>query len=167
MLPRKAEWLVTYPTRLFEKPEFLFNKYSYRQLRKGFWSLPNDWELSSAIWSRDLRWKLRKACIRSMVPLFDKFFSRKPLGNTCHMWWDLLRYFGKDRDGRVVNEMFLALDQILLMDSFQCQLAALHGLGHLTHARKKGAINRYLKTHPDLQPHIREYAFAAIKGRVL
>jgi hypothetical protein len=29
MWPRKAEWLVTYPTRLFEEPEFLISKYSY------------------------------------------------------------------------------------------------------------------------------------------
>jgi hypothetical protein len=29
MCPRKAEWLVTYPTRLFEEPEFLISKYSY------------------------------------------------------------------------------------------------------------------------------------------
>jgi hypothetical protein len=109
--PRKAEWLVTYPTRLFHNPEFLIGRYSDKQLRKGFWNLPNSWELGDSIWTGELPWKLRKSCIKSMVPLFETFFLRKPLGDTCQMWWDLLRYFGDDREERVVDEMFLAAQE--------------------------------------------------------
>ena len=165
--PRKEEWLVTYPTRLFQDPEFLIGKYSDRQLRKGFGNLPNRWELGDSIWTRNLAWKLRKSCIRAMVPLFERFFSRKPLGHTCHMWWDLLRYFGDDREERVVNEMFLALEKILLLDSLDCQAAALHGLGHLDHSDKESLIRKYLNEHRDLHPDIRRYATSCIKGNVL
>ena len=165
--PRRAEWLVTYPTRLFQEPEFLIGKYSYRQLRKGFWSLPDEWELKNSIWSRKLPWRLRKSCIRAMVPLFEKFFSRKPLGHTCHMWWDLLRYFGDKREERVVDEMFLALEKILFMDSVECQGAALHGLGHLDHSDKESLINKYLSEQRDLPPEVRRYAISCIKGNVL
>jgi hypothetical protein len=167
LYPREVDLLLTYPTRLFQEPEFLIRKYSYRQLRKGFWNLPNRWELSGSIWAQDLPWELRKSCIRSMVPLFEKFFSRKPLGFTCHMWWDFLRYFGDDPDERVVDEMFLALQKILFMDSFDCQGAALHGLGHLDHPDKKTLIKRYLKEYPDLHPDVRRYSMSAITGRVL
>ena len=165
--PREAQWLVTYPTRLFHDPEFLIGRYSDKQLRKGFWNLPNCWELGDSIWTRELPWKLRKSCIKSMVPLFERFFSRKPLGHTCHMWWDLLRYFGEDRDERVVDEMYLALKKILVLDSLDCQTAALHGLGHIEHSGKGPLINSYLSNHQDLHPDIRRYAVSAIKGNVL
>jgi hypothetical protein len=165
--PRRADWLITYPTRLFLEPEFLVDSFSDKQLRRGFWRLPNDWELRDFIWHRDFPWTLRRACIRAMVPLFDRFFAQKPLGNTCHMWWDLFRYFGDDRDQRVVNEMYLALKKILLMDSIDCQGAALHGLGHIDHPKKTELINRYLRAHPDLDPDHRSYALACIEGKVL
>lgn len=83
------------------------------------------------------------------------------------MWFDLLRYFGQDRDQRVVDEIYLALEKILFMDSFDCQGAALHGLGHLDHPDKKDLITKYLREHRDLHPEVRRYAKAAIKGNVL
>jgi hypothetical protein len=83
------------------------------------------------------------------------------------MWFDLLRYFGEDRDQRVVNELYRALEKILFMDSFDCQGAALHGLGHLDHPARKDLITKYLRKHRDLNPEARRYAKAAIKGRVL
>ena len=83
------------------------------------------------------------------------------------MWFDLLRSFRRDRDQRVVEEMFLALEKILFMDSFLCQGAALHGLGHLDHPGKKDLITNYLRKHRALNPDARRYAKAAIKGMVL
>jgi hypothetical protein len=165
--PGRAEWLVTYPTQLFNEPELLIGRYSSRQLRRGFWSLSTSWELKDSIWSKELPWHLRRACIRSMVPLFERFFLHKPLQDTCNMWWDLLRYFGEDADERVVNEMYLALKKILFMDSLECQGAALHGLGHITHPGKQALIERYLRRHPDLHPNVRSYALASIEGKVL
>ena len=78
-----------------------------------------------------------------------------------------MRYFGDDADERVVNEMYLALKRILFMDSLECQGAALHGLGHITHHGKEALINRYLRKYPDLHPNIRSYALASIEGKVL
>ena len=78
-----------------------------------------------------------------------------------------MRYFGEDADERVVNEMYLALKKILFMGSLECQGAALHGLGHITHPGKQALIERYLRRHPDLQPNVRSYALASIEGKVL
>ena len=165
--PKRAEWLVTYPTRLFQEPVFLIDRYSDKQLRRGFWNLTNRWELTESLWKKDLPWQLRRACIRAMVPLFEKFFIQKPLDNTCHMWWDFFRYFGDDPDERIVNEMYLALRKILFIESLDCQGAALHGLGHIEHPKKAALINRYLRRYPDLHPAIRSYALASIDGNVL
>lgn len=165
--PKRAEWLVTYPTRLFQGPEFLMDRYSDEQLRKGFWNLPNSWELGDSIWTTDLPWNMRKSCIESMVSLFERFFSRKPLGDTCHMWWDLLRYFGDKREEQVVDEIFRALNRILFLSSLDCQTAALHGLGHLEHSDKESLINKYLNAHRDLDPDTRRYAVSCIEGNVL
>lgn len=165
--PERAEWLITYPTRLFREPEFLFERFSDKKLKRGFWNLFGEWEVKDSIWKKDLPWHLRRACIRAMVPLFERFFLLKPLDDTCHMWWDLFRYFGDDPDERVINEMYLALAKILFMDSLECQGAALHGLGHITHPNKAALIRRYLRTHSNVDPRIRSYALASIEGKVL
>ncbi|HEY6330223.1 MAG TPA: hypothetical protein VI756_12865 [Blastocatellia bacterium] len=169
--PTRAEWLLTYPTRLFLEPDFLVERFSDEQLREGLWNLTTNWELRDSIWDHDLPWPLRRACIRAMVTLFERLFTREPLSeplvDTCKMWWDIFRYFGDDPDQKVVNEMCLALKEILQMDSLDCQIGALHGLGHLDHPGKQDLINHYLRSHPDLPEEIRSYALASIEGNVL
>lgn len=160
-------WLIIYSTRLFENPEILIGKYSNKQLRKGFWSLPNNWELSASLWEKEILWKYRKACIQAMVSLFEKFFAQKPLGDTCFMWWDFFRYFGASPDERVTEEMFVTLTRILRMESENCQAAALHGLGHLGHPQKVEVINSYLNEKTNLSDEMRKYAQACIGGNIL
>jgi len=55
--PEKIDWLLIYSTQLFEEPKFLIGKFSDKQLRRGFWSLPNQWELSNCIWDKEVPWK--------------------------------------------------------------------------------------------------------------
>jgi hypothetical protein len=83
------------------------------------------------------------------------------------MWWDLFRYFGSEPDGKVITEMYLALKQILQMEPEHCQVAALHGLGHLRHSRKRPLIRDYLEGKPDIRSEVREYALACITGKIL
>jgi hypothetical protein len=83
------------------------------------------------------------------------------------MWWDMLRYFGNNTDKKVINEMYLALEKILWMDSTECQGAALHGLGHIEHPKKEQLVTKYLRERPNLHHDIRIYALACIEGNVL
>ena len=165
--PKRSPLLITYATQLFQEPEFLIERYTAKQLRKGFWNLPTGWDLRDNIWDKRVTWRLRKACIRAMVPLFEKFFSHKPLDNTCFMWWDFFRYFGDEPDEKVTAEMFRALKQILFMKSIYCQTAALHGLGHLKHIGKEALIKKYLNKNPGVEKQIRDYALACISGNIL
>jgi K+-sensing histidine kinase KdpD len=67
---------------------------------------------------------------------------------------------------RVQNAMFAALQQILRIDSLACQLAALHGLGHLRHPETESAITKYLERNPDLSEENRKFALACITGEI-
>jgi hypothetical protein len=62
--------------------------------------------------------------------------------------------------------MLEALSKILVLDSEECQISALHGLGHLGHAGKRNAIEKYLASHTNLNDETRTYALTAIEGRV-
>lgn len=165
--PKRSPLLIAYATQLFQEPEFLIEKYTDKQFRNGFQNLPTEWGLRDCIWDKRVTWRLRRMCIRTMVPLFEKFFSHKPLDDTCFMWWDFFRYFGDDPDEKVIAEMFRALKQILFMKSMHCQLAALHGLGHLEHPRKEALIKKYLDKNPGMEKGIRDYALACISGNIL
>ena len=80
------------------------------------------------------------------------------------MWWDCLRGFDEDIDIKVYDWMFEALSEILKIDTFDCQMSALHGLGHIEHPEKKNLIETFLRQHPEFEE--KEYALAAIKGEV-
>ena len=62
--------------------------------------------------------------------------------------------------------MFDTLSKILNLDSEACQIAALHGLGHLQHPHTEAVIRLYLAAHPELDLETKEYALAAIAGDI-
>lgn len=160
--------LLEYSIKLFRDPEFLLDEYSPEQIEQGFWFLLGSaGKLERWIWDKDIDWLLRRKCIKSMVNVFDRLFMKNPLVESCYMWWDLLRDFSDDPDPRVEEAMLEALSQILNMHSFDCQISALHGLGHLKHEGKRNVIEGYLDSHPNLDAKTKEYALAAIEGRVL
>lgn len=160
------EHLLPYMTRLFKHPAFLLERYSMEQVRQGFWYLGGS-TFKNWLWDTDVAWRLRKRCISAMVPLFELLFARDQVGDTCYMWWDFFRSFSKKRDAKVNEAMLLAMERILSLPSSECQVAALHGLGHLRHPRKSRVIRRFLRAHPELDEQWRSFASAAIVGRVL
>ena len=166
-LERPADWLLVYATRLFYESEYLLNTFTDDQLRHGFWSLPIGWDLTGRIWDQAVPWELRESCLSAMVVLFKRFFALNTLGDTCFMWWDFFRTFDEEADKRVSAAMFTALSEILEMEEEHCQMAALHGLGHLDHTEKAALIKKYLDAQPDRLLEIREYAQACIKGDIL
>ena len=60
------------------------------------------------------------------------------------------------------NELNLKVE----IDSLACQLAALHGLGHLRHPATESAITKYLERNPDLSEQNRKFALACIAGEI-
>ncbi len=151
--------------RLFKSPEFLLESYSSWQLDEGF----GEFILTEGIhfwrlWGKNKDADLRHEFILSSVSLFEKLFTKKPLKFSCFMWWDCLRGFNEDKDTKVFDWMFEALSQILDIDSVDCQLSALHGLGHIEHHGKKNLIENFLRKYPNFTHG--DYALATIEGNI-
>lgn len=164
----EAEHIIKYCIRLFRNPNFLLEKFSSEQINQGFWFLLGATEqLQNWLWNRGIDWKLREDCIMSMVGVFEQMFIQNPIEDACYMWWDLLRDFSDDQDPKTKDAMLAALSQILKLDSIDCQVSALHGLGHLEHSGKRKVIEQFLEAQPNLDDEMRDYATAAMKGRVL
>jgi len=168
-----------YYVQLFRQPSFLLERFSRAQLNEGFWAVhgPNlDCAVSRVIWDTDLPFPMREECVRSMADLFRLLFADGLLRETSGMWWDSLCYDWKcgirDRerggeDLRMQDVMFQALTTILRLDSESCQIAALHGLGHLHHPGTAALVHRFIAEHPALTAETKEYALHAAKFDVL
>jgi hypothetical protein len=164
----KPRQILRLSTRLFDAANSLQASYTSEQLEQGFWFLlSGPCDLASHLWNQRYAWARRHACIESMVTVFSDLFSVDPLEYVCHMWWDLLRYFGDTPDTRVVDAIVRCCERILELDSLACQVSGLHGLGHFPHPDRRHIITRYLRTQPNLDEETRKYALAARRGKVL
>jgi hypothetical protein len=154
-------------SRLFSSPEFLLQEFRPEQIEQGFWFLLGSaGKLDRWVWAKEIDWTIRKDCINSMVNVFEQLFVKNPLGETCYMWWDLLGEFRDEGDPAVRGEMLESLSRVLKIESYDCQISALHGLGHLTHGGKKKIIEEFLNVRSTLDEKTKEYARAAMEGKV-
>jgi hypothetical protein len=158
---------LAFVTQLFQDPDVLLDKYSAEQIDQGFGYLLGLEGLERWIWEKAIDSTLRTECVMSMVNVFERLFKNASYSDACYMWWDHLRYFGKNPDPKVKEAMLKALSQILEIDSQNCQISALHGLGHIKHSEKSKVIEEFLNSHPELDEKTKSYAKAAMKGRVL
>lgn len=108
------EHLLPYMMRLFRRPDFLLEKYSTAQLFQGFQYLPGAGRCDDWVWDTNVAWCLRQKCVSAMALLFERLFTKEPLGFTCFMWWDYFRApaHGK-KDPKVKEAMLLAMERIL------------------------------------------------------
>jgi hypothetical protein len=167
-----------YYLQLFRQPSFLPEQYSKAQLEEGFWAIHGgalDCAVSRVIWDTDLPFAAREECVRSMTDLFRLLFAAEPLETASNMWWDSLCYDWhcgvrlRERGGedlRLQNVMFETLAVVLRLDSEHCQIAALHGLGHLHHPGTAALIHTFLAEHPTLTAETTDYALRAAKFQV-
>jgi hypothetical protein len=174
-----AKKICAYYLQLFRQPEFLLSRFTKPQLEEGFWAIqgPNlDCSVSRIIDDSDQPLSMREECIGSMVDLFKRLFVSEPLNSSVQMWWDSLCYAwhcgNRNRESggedlELQDMFFQALSKVLAIDSWICQGAALHGLGHLHHPHSKELIERYIEEHPSLTEEQKAYAFAAAKFEVL
>jgi len=154
--------------RLFRDPEVLLDKYDAEQIEQGFRYLLF-WAggLERWIWAKEIDSALRTACVTSMVNVFDRLFSRNSFGEACFMWWDHLRESSSYSDPKIETAMLEALSKILDINSHECQISALHGLGHLKNPAKRELIDTFLASHPALDEKTKQYAEDAKHGRIL
>lgn len=165
-------------TSLFRDAEDLRSRFSSDQLEQGFWYLISGAPggLEDVLWNPEVPWETRSGLIGATVDLYRKLFADDPLDTSAYMFWDALAYgYGHAtrhpqtdvEDRRIQEAMFVTLQQILAIDSLQCQRAALHGLGHLRHPDTKFAITNYLERHPELGDDDRHFAIACITGEIM
>ncbi|HEX8474005.1 MAG TPA: hypothetical protein VF666_08230 [Pyrinomonadaceae bacterium] len=170
--------LVRYLIRLFREPSFLFERYSREQLEQAFWFVPTLLcfvSFRGLLWQKNLPWKLRRELIVSIGDLFERFFAVDALETSCFMWWDVLAYGyhmtgGKPEDkngARVQQAMFETLKRILYLDSRDCRMSALHGLGHLKHPELEKTIDEFLAAHTDLDEELKKYALQCRMGEIM
>jgi hypothetical protein len=65
------------------------------------------------------------------------------------------------------DTVFRTLVKVLALDSWICQGAALHGLGHLHHPETPEVVDKFIREHPTLTEEQTAYARAAAKFNVL
>lgn len=164
-------------TDMFRACGELLTAYSDEQLEQGIWFFISgaDPALEDLIWHVDIPWSKRRSLILSIVDLYRDLFYTRPLHTSVHMFWDPLTYdfsvptrfpHADPEARRVQQAMFDALVRILEMPPRHCQLAALHGLGHLRHAGTADAIAAFLQRCPDLSLEDRAYASACLAGDI-
>jgi hypothetical protein len=174
-----AEKICEYYVRLFRQPEFLLSRFTKDQLEGGFWAImghTHEWSAGNIIHYSDAPLSSRKECIEAMALLFERLFANEPLDTSVHMWWDSLCYDwhcgnrSRERggeDAKLQDIFFRTLAKVLAIDSWICQGAALHGLGHLHHPNTAELVDRYIEQHPSLTNEQVVYAHAAARFDVL
>ena len=171
--------ICAYYVRLFRQPEFLLSRFTKQQLEDGFWAVmghSHEWSAGNIIDYSHAPLSSRAECIESMAILFERLFANEPLDTSVHMWWDSLCYAwhcgnrSRQRggeDSELQDIFFRTLAKVLAIDSWICQGAALHGLGHLHHPQTKELIERYIDERPSLTTEQKAYALAAASFQVL
>lgn len=170
--------VIAHYKQLFSEPAFLLDKFSREMLEQGFWAImsgPLDCAVAEVIWDSSVEFESRKACVRSMFHLYEKFYAKDFLFTSGEMWWDAIAYDwhcgNRDRsqggeDLLMQDVMFETLSKIVQLESPQCQFAALHGLGHLHHPRTREIVDEYLASS-SADIGMRDYAEAAARFEVL
>jgi hypothetical protein len=174
-----AKGICGYYVQLFQNPEFLLSRFTKQELEAGFWEImgyTHDWSLGDLIEYSEAPLSSRKECIESMATLFERLFASESLDTSVHMWWDSLCYSWhcgnrkRERGGadwELQNTYFQTLARVLAIDSWICQGAALHGLGHLHHPDTAALISRYIDEHLSLTKEQVASAQAAARFEVL
>ena len=164
---------------MFRRGGELLYLYTKEQLQQGFWIVIgrglDHFTAYSLIWENNLVIDIKEKLIYSMYDLYKNIFIKDTLLYTCNMWWDSFAYsfFRIDpsknmEHQQIQNAMFTTLQKILLLESEDCQSAALHGLGHLRHPDTKQVINDYIqKNHATLSHERIAYAEACITGDIM
>lgn len=78
---------VEFLNQLFKDPESALSGYSDAQLNQGFWFLLDNGASNTmfSLTNPNVPWPARRACIRSMVTLFERLFAVRCTGHLSHL----------------------------------------------------------------------------------
>lgn len=175
-----CDQIVDLYVELFERSGELLAIFPKEKLEQGFWVLMGgglECSVYNLIWKDALDIALKEKLILSIYYLYKNLYDQEPLETSSNMWWDSLAYsfyqggprdpVNDPNDKRIQDVMFGALKKILLLKSDPCQMAALHGLGHLRHPDTKSIIDKYIEDNSNLNDSQIAYAKACIEGDVM
>ncbi len=169
---------IRFLTRLCGSPRELLPRFTTRQIAEGlgylFGAAGGD-EFVRRLWSAEVPWPARRACILAIPNLYAELFEREE-GDTeecAFMLWDMIAYdyycdnrdpANDAEDARVQDAMFEALVRMLRSDNPGTQCAAIHGLGHLCHRDGNRVLRTLLSSTRDLEPDVRAYGASVLEG---
>jgi hypothetical protein len=159
--------MVELATRIFLDFEAVGRRYSQQQIDQGLWFLFGYpyWLGDRYLEGNEVPLALRLACVEAMIVPFRDYLQRvqDDSGGIFYMWWDHVRMEGPE----TVPVARRVLEQILQLEGWPCQEAALHGLNHLRPDKEASAIvARFLDEHgASLNPEDFAYAEDCRDGR--
>lgn len=166
-LSRDYEKILLSCTQLFESPARSLARYSSRQLDVGFQYMGSELGYLRLIFEPGVSLSIRQLTVRSMLPLFRDFFQFNPQDNTCFAWWRYTFAWGSPTGGNIYTQPFVVdalltvLTSIIRIQSRQCVVSGLNGLGILAQVRSGEVmriINEFLSETPGISSEIRDYA---------
>lgn len=176
-----ARQLVHYYTELFQNPAFLVERFSEEQIKQG---LRMDRIPGRTIYrildTPEIIPQDIENFIRSMSGLFEQLFTDMTYGGLCFMWWEVgfgdcggrnsvsgkLNFNDADRQGIRRAELETMI-KIITLEPLPIQQSAIHGFGHSPYPEKEPILRQYLEDNPEHPAWIREYALAAIEGKIM
>jgi hypothetical protein len=179
------EWAVSNPAALLRHVRRLCREFSRvtapygpRQINQGLWLLLGAClDVPRMLADPAIPWSVRRSCIAAMPGVYRDHVATLPANQsveTCFwMWFDLVGDAVSDMPAgtekiRVADTVFRTLQDILALADPWCQLAALHGLGHLPHPKRAAVVARWLKCHRRrLDPATARWVRACQAGTVL
>lgn len=176
-VPSSSEVLVGHMTKLFSEFGQIATKYSLAQVDQAVWGiLGAKLRLYEFLFDTSIPLPNRLECIRSMYYVYSDFVTKSETDPDPHlsgfwMWWDLVlhgfwtppkpfvagTYRGDasklDSESRVLlDAMFETLKRILDLPHTETQRCALHGLGHLHHAKVHETVQNYIDANKSQLP---------------
>jgi hypothetical protein len=161
---------------IFRSPRGCLFGYTDEQLILGFRFMGTDMGPLRLLSESSVQWSVRRNCILAISTLFRDFFSERPLGDTCFMWWEYVFMVASPSlnsfvaDPALRDAFILVMREILDIENDNCRMSALHGLGHLAMKypdRIEPIIEQFIVEKAPLPSRIVDYAIACKHGDIL
>ena len=164
-------------SEMFQNARSLLRKYDSATLEQGYWAMFGggfEGNLPDLIWNREIGLNLKVTMIRSMYFLYEDVFATAPRSEASFMWWDEIAYDihpleladpENNTEHYAIREaMFETLEKILMIDSWHCQEAALHGFNHVQHPETATVVQQFIDENPGLTNDQIKYAVSCANG---
>lgn len=158
------EWALADPpallghlTRLCAELSTATDRYSASQINQGIWFLLGACiDVPALLIDPAIPLDCRERCIAAMPGVFSGYVASYPadlpIENGFFMWFDLVASAVTDmpegtEKEHLADAVLRAIEKVLAIDDVRCQAAALHGVGHLSHPRRRAVVEKWVSRH--------------------